>query len=201
MTRIVAVRHGETKWNREGRAQGWAPVGLTERGRNQASETGRWLSEQYNFDRVYSSDLYRARETTELFLDSLGEVPTEFEPAWRERGLGIYQGLTFEKIDSRFPETGITAYDSSTVEEAPECGESLRTVQERVTDRFETIAANRDETVLVVTHGSPLHILLGHVRGLSLTESLKRNQFDNCALAEFEGGTEQTDVVKKINRI
>lgn len=201
MTRIVAVRHGETRWNREGRAQGWAPVELTETGRAQASETGCWLSEQYEFDRVYSSDLCRARETTELILDSLGELPTEFEPAWRERGLGIYQGLTFEEIDSRFPETGVTVHDASTVEETPECGESLRTVQERVTSRFETLADGREETVLVVTHGSPLHILLGHAEGLSLTDSLETSCFDNCALAEFEGGTGQARFVRKVNAI
>lgn len=197
MTRVVAVRHGETAWNREGRAQGWAPVGLTETGRNQASETGRRLSEQYDFERVYSSDLYRARETTELLLDSLGEVPTNFEPAWRERGLGIYQGLTFEEIDSRFAEMGVTVHNSRTVKEAPECGESLRTVQQRVTERFEGIIEGHEETVLIVTHGSPVQILFGHVEGLSLVDSLDRTHLDNCALVEFEGGPEELEVIQK----
>ncbi|MFC7113913.1 histidine phosphatase family protein [Natronoarchaeum sp. GCM10025703] len=35
MGTVVLVRHGETEWNDEQRVQGWAPVGLNERGRVQ----------------------------------------------------------------------------------------------------------------------------------------------------------------------
>ena len=33
MTTLLLARHGETPWNREGRVQGWAATGLTDRGR------------------------------------------------------------------------------------------------------------------------------------------------------------------------
>ena len=31
MTTLLLARHGETGWNREGRVQGWAATGLTDR--------------------------------------------------------------------------------------------------------------------------------------------------------------------------
>lgn len=195
MTRIVAVRHGETDWNREGRMQGWAPVPLNETGREQAKATGRWLDERYQFDRVYGSDLLRTRETADLLGDSIGELPTEFEPAWRERALGLYQGLTREDIEARFPEFGLNEAAYEAIEATPEGGESLRTVEARVTNRFEELANGSDEEILVVTHGGPLCILLGYVKGMSLTESLTDHHLDNCAIAEFEPGGDGMAVV------
>ena len=191
MTRLVAVRHGETDWNREGRMQGWAPVPLNGTGREQATATGRWLAERYEFDRILASDLLRTRETTDLLLETV-DAPVTFESAWRERGVGVYQGLTYGDVESRFPEFGLgeTAYKAT--EAVPEGGESLRAVEKRVTDRFEDLRGG-DETLLVVTHGGPLCILLGHAKGMDLTEALSTHSLNNCAVSEFratENGTE-----------
>lgn len=193
MTRIVAVRHGETDWNREGRMQGWAPVPLNETGREQAAATGRWLAERYEFDRVLASDLRRTRETTELLLESIDASPS-FESAWRERGLGVYQGLTRADIESRYPEFGLreTAYRATDV--VPEGGESLRTVHERVVGRFEDLHGD-DGTTLLVTHGGPLCILLGYAKGHDLTTALSAHHLDNCAASEFRANGAGTTVV------
>ena len=59
-------------------------------------------------------------------------------------------------------------------------GESLRAVQERVVDRFEAVVNGSDEEILVVTHGGPLCILLGHAGGMGLAESLMNHHLDNC---------------------
>jgi len=135
MGHIVAVRHGETDWNREKRMQGWAPVPLNGTGREQAAATGRWLAEEYEFDRVRSSDLLRARETAEILCESVDAEPA-FEPAWRERGMGVYQGLTLSDIESRFPEFGLDEAAYRATEAVPEGGESLREVEERAIEGF-----------------------------------------------------------------
>ena len=195
MTRIVAVRHGETDWNREGRMQGWAPVSLNETGRRQAAETGRWLAERYEFDRVLASDLRRTRETTDVLSESIDAAPT-FESAWRERGLGVYQGLARDTVELRYPEFGLgeTAYEAT--EAVPEGGESLRGVRERVVGRFEDLQGN-DGTTLVVTHGGPLCILLGHAKGQDLTTALSAHHLENCAVAEFRANGDGTTVVRE----
>jgi len=55
---VLLVRHGETPWNRDGRVQGWAPVGLTEAGRERARELGAAIASTYDVDadRVFFVD-------------------------------------------------------------------------------------------------------------------------------------------------
>ena len=60
--RLVLVRHGQTAWNAEGRAQGHADVSLDDVGRTQA-ETMAPVVAAYDPVALVSSDLARARET------------------------------------------------------------------------------------------------------------------------------------------
>lgn len=192
MTRIVAVRHGETDWNQEGRMQGWAPVPLNETGREQAAAVGAWLAEEYEFDHAVSSDLLRTEQTTEILLEANGELPVSFEPAFRERDLGVYQGLSYAAVEERFPTFGLgeTAYRA--IDAVPEGGESFRDVRSRVVRNFESLSTVDAETVLLVTHGGPLCILLGHAKGLDLTESLVSHRPENCSVTEFHVDEEVT---------
>ena len=59
MGRVLLARHGETRWSREGRLQGWAPVRLTDRGRGQAAALGEALAARAP-DRLRTSDRYRS---------------------------------------------------------------------------------------------------------------------------------------------
>ena len=65
--RLVLVRHGQTAWNAEGRAQGHADVGLDDTGRDQAGAMAPVVAETAP-DLLLSSDLARARETA-AYLD------------------------------------------------------------------------------------------------------------------------------------
>jgi len=187
MTRIVAVRHGETDWNRHGRMQGWAPTDLNETGRDQAACVGAWLADAYDIDRAVTSDLLRARRTTALILDHQPfEIPVDHTAEWRERDLGVYQGLRYGDIEDRFPEFGLgeTAYEAARA--VPEGGESFRDMADRVRAGLdEVVASHPDATVLVVTHGGPLHVLLGDAKGMSLSEALASHHQANCAVNEI----------------
>lgn len=59
---IICIRHGETTWNRAELMQGWAPTLLTELGREQATQVGARLVDEYDIDRILSLDLYRTKE-------------------------------------------------------------------------------------------------------------------------------------------
>lgn len=186
MTRVVAVRHGETDWNRNGRMQGWAPTQLNETGREQAREAGRWLADEYDVDHAYVSDLARTEETAELILEAFEpEPPTDFEPHWRERDIGVYQGFRYNEVTDRFPKfsLGEAAYEAAM--EVPDGGESLRDLADRVTERFKQVVDDHDGTLLVVTHGGPLHTILGYVKDLPLHEGLKQHHQNNCAVNEI----------------
>lgn len=198
MTRVVAVRHGETDWNRNGRLQGWAPVPLNDTGREQAAAAGAWLAGEYDVDRVFASDSLRTRQTTEGILESLEDRPVAYERHWRERDLGVYQGLTYADVEERFPRFGLgeSAYEAALA--VPESGESLRDVADRVTDRFtEVVDDHAGETLLVVTHGGPLHLLLGYAKGLSLQDALGTHHQSNCGVNEFRVEGRDVDVVRE----
>jgi Histidine phosphatase superfamily (branch 1) len=60
ITRITAIRHGETAWNVDTRIQGQLDIGLNAKGRWQAERAGAALADE-QIDAVYSSDLWPNR--------------------------------------------------------------------------------------------------------------------------------------------
>ena len=111
MRHLLLVRHGESRWNAEGRIQGQRCPGLSARGHAQAEA----LSEAYrgHLDalgasspdavRVVSSDLQRARETAAPLATALGlEVGTD--PRLRERAFGTWEGRSHAELAVEEPE-------------------------------------------------------------------------------------------------
>lgn len=185
MTTALLVRHGETTWNRNHRIQGWAPTSLTERGREQARTVGAHVAAEYDVDAIRASDLRRTRETARLVAREVGVEPT-FERAWRERSFGVYQGLDYEALFEGHPEFAVEETGYRAVEVRPEGGESLVDVRDRVLAGWKRLLADAgpDDTVLVVSHGGPLYVLLGHLKGLDLVASIAEQSQDNCAVNE-----------------
>lgn len=186
MTTVLVVRHGETAWNREGRIQGWAPTRLTDRGRQQAEAVAALVDREYDVDRIHASDLLRARETVEGIRTRV-DAPVTFDRVWRERDFGIYQGLPYEDVFSRFPEMSLEEDADRAIDAVPDSGESLRQLEERVLGRWTGLLADAAgaETRLVVTHGGPIYVLLGHAKGLDMAPAVLDHTQDNGALNEF----------------
>ena len=68
--KLYFVRHGKTEWNLEGRLQGAkGDSPLLKESIEQVRELGHYLSDTH-FDLVFSSDLPRAKKTTELIMES-----------------------------------------------------------------------------------------------------------------------------------
>ena len=99
-TLLLVARTGETDWNRDHRWQGHSDTPLNETGRApQARERSPTAARPA--DRIYSSDLARARETAEILAARLG-VPVVLDERLRERGFGAWEGLTMDEIEERF---------------------------------------------------------------------------------------------------
>jgi len=186
MTTVVLLRHGETDWNRNRRIQGWAASPLNDRGRDQARAAGRYLAENYEFDRVVASDLRRTRETTAQ-LRSTGPFPEpEFTKGWRERSFGAHEGLSYERVFGEFPEHNASE-GMIGLESTPQRGESLLDARERVMAAWDDVlaTADPDDEVLVVTHGGPIYVLLAAVQGTDLPTALSEFEQRNCAVNEL----------------
>src|SRR5215213_2410221 len=102
---LLLARHGETAWNSEGRWQGHTDIALSPRGREQAvALAGRLQRLGHAVARIRSSDLGRARETAEIVARTLGVTDLGVDPRLRERGFGVFEGLTREECGARYPD-------------------------------------------------------------------------------------------------
>jgi 2,3-bisphosphoglycerate-dependent phosphoglycerate mutase len=96
MKKVVLLRHGESTWNKENRFTGWVDVGLSEKGIQEAIESGRTLlKEGYVFDVAFTSVLKRAIKTLWIALEEMDLMWIPVYRNWRlnERHYGALQGL------------------------------------------------------------------------------------------------------------
>lgn len=100
---IFLLRHGQSTWNVERRVQGHGDPPLTELGRVQAQASALTLK-GLGIGRVIASDLARARETACIVAQFLG-VSVHLDPAWRERDVGCWTGMTRGEIRARWPDS------------------------------------------------------------------------------------------------
>jgi probable phosphoglycerate mutase len=185
MPTVLLARHGETTWNRDGRLQGWAPTPLTDRGHEQARALAAAVDADYDVDRLVASDLRRARQTASYLADRVGCEPT-FESTWRERDFGRYQGLPTERVFEEHDRLSLERAGRDAAEVRPESGESLIDVRERVLSGWERVVAesDADETVAVVCHGGPLHLLVGAATDRDVVSAVLDGEQHNCGLNE-----------------
>jgi probable phosphoglycerate mutase len=156
-TRLIVVRHGETAWNVDTRIQGHLDIPLNATGLWQARQLGDALAGEA-ISAIYTSDLLRARRTAQAVADATGAALVD-EPGLRERAFGSFQGRTFAEVETEHPEQA-RRWRQRDPDYAPDGGESLRVLRERVVDTTHRLAARHPgELVLLVTHGGVLDVL------------------------------------------
>lgn len=166
-TRIIAIRHGETAWNLDTRIQGHLDIPLNDTGRLQARKLGRALADGPPLDAIYTSDLLRAHETAQAVSAATGVAVTT-DTGLRERNFGSFQGRTFAQIEVDLPEQSMRWRKRDPVF-APEGGESLATLRERVVATASRLAAQHaGGHIALVAHGGVLDILYRAATGQDL---------------------------------
>ncbi len=167
---LFLARHGETDWNRANRWQGHTDVALNDVGRAQAAALGARLR-GLGVARVFASDLSRARETAEIVAGLLGAPFLGVDADLRERGFGVFEGLTRVECEARHPEAW-RLYSGD-----PRCPPPGAEPHDRVVARMgaalRRLAAAPDGAddpgpALVVSHGGAIRALLSHERGAPL---------------------------------
>jgi probable phosphoglycerate mutase len=156
-TRLIAVRHGETEWNRQTRIQGHLDIPLNAVGLEQARRVAAALREEA-IDVIYSSDLARARQTAEAVAHVTG-APLTLDAALRERSFGGFEGLSWAEIAARWPEQS-DRWRRRELDFAAEGGETLPAFYARCVGAVERLAsAHPGQTVLIVAHGGVMDCL------------------------------------------
>jgi len=190
MLRIYLVRHGQTAWNRVGRIQGHSDTPLDEVGRRQAHQVAQWLATRLQKPiAVYSSDLQRAFHTAEIIAHAL-RSPLYPESALRERYWGLWEGLTAEEVQQRFPEHHFTYLYDPMMGTPPEA-EPMRAFWERV--RLfgrRLIDQHPSGELVIVGHGGSLRVLLCDALAGD-TQTYRRIRLDNTSISIVERAGER----------
>ena len=156
-TRIIAIRHGETAWNRDTRIQGQLDIGLNETGRWQAKQVAQALAGEA-IRAIYASDLLRAWDTA-ISIATLTGLDVRTVEGLRERGFGVFEGKTFHEIETHWPEQA-QRWRKRDPEFAPDGGESLTALRERIVQTTHALAARHPgEQIVLVAHGGVMDVL------------------------------------------
>jgi 2,3-bisphosphoglycerate-dependent phosphoglycerate mutase len=116
MFKLVLLRHGESTWNKANLYTGWTDVDLSEKGAEEALESGKTLKEEnYGFDVAYTSVLKRAIRTLWIVLDELDQMWIPVFRSWRlnERHYGALQGLNKAETAKQYGEDQVMLWRRS----------------------------------------------------------------------------------------
>ena len=157
VTRILAIRHGETAWNVDTRIQGQLDIPLNDTGRWQAARLAEALAEE-PLHAIYASDLGRAHQTA-LALAQTVDLPVRVDRGLRERSFGIFEGRTFREIENDWPADS-ERWRKRDPAFGPAGGETLSDFYERCIATATRLArAHPGENIALVAHGGVLDCL------------------------------------------
>ena len=156
---IYLVRHGQTQFNVEGRAQGWSDSPLTKTGIFQALQLKEWFAALgITFSSAYCSDLQRAASTMQLIAEPSARL---YQSAGlREVSFGSLDGQKREVLAQYDHEVRVREFGAEPYEDA-----IVRALQ-----TLYWIASNEpDENTLAVSHSA---VLVGVYSVLEKADSL-----------------------------
>jgi len=192
---IYFARHGKTLFNTFDRVQGWADTPLTEEGIRIARYLGEGLKD-IHFDRYYSSDAGRQRETMAVITQQMGVTDYRLNelPGLREAFFGGFEG-GFNKDMAQAGAKALGLADSAALFSAMKAGslsveesqnalakadpkglaENYAQVKTRTQQALATIVkqaqAQGDKNVLAISSGTSMQIMIS-----DLTPSPQRNK-------------------------
>jgi probable phosphoglycerate mutase len=188
---LLLIRHGQTAYNAEGRAQGWLDTPLTPLGYRQAEATAAQLAGR-PIAALYSSPLHRAMATALAIGAPHGLVPRPVTDL-KEVHTGALSGRTWAEAAAVFPEA-VAAY--RTAEEANPHPrhrelipgwEPITVFLSRIWSAMSGIAAAHPrQTVAVVCHGGVLNAFLTHAMTGAGLERPWMYHHDNVAVSELD---------------
>ena len=157
-TRLLLVRHGVTAYSVQHRFAGRSDLELTPDGEQQARLAAGRIARLGPVDAVICSPLRRTRQTAQQIADRLG-LPVAVEDGMVEADFGDWDGYTYDEVHQRWPEALARWLADPAV--APPSGESFEAVTRRVRRaRDRILAGHAGKTVVVVSHVSPIKILV-----------------------------------------
>jgi len=181
----LILRHGETAYQKEKILYDWPAISsfpLTENGKKKIKKLAEKLKKE-KLDLIYSSDALRARQTAEIMAKEL-KLQINFDPRLRDINLGVYKWRKKDEFLKDFP-VSLERFK----QKIPK-GENWPDVKKRVIDFIKDVDGKHNgKRILIVSHGDPLWLLEGVVKGLEngeLLEERKKNFIKIGQIREFD---------------
>jgi probable phosphoglycerate mutase len=195
-TTTLLLRHGETALSGERRFAGRGDIPLTATGREQAAAAAARLAARGGLDLIVTSPLKRTQQTAGAVAAATG-VPLVVGDAWAETDFGDWEGLTHSEAARGWPEQMAAWLNDASA--APPRGESLAATSDRVLAALDSLLASQaGATVLVVSHVTPIKILLLRAL-LAPPAALRRMQLDVACLGQIDWYAGGVGVVRALN--
>ncbi|MBD1844356.1 histidine phosphatase family protein [Cyanobacteria bacterium FACHB-63] len=205
-TRVILVRHGESSYNVEKRAQGHCDLStLTEKGEKMATQVATALKD-LKFDAIYCSPLQRAKRTAEIVLAGFDNPPPlQTTDDLKEINIQIWEGLLFTEIAEKYPEMYAHWHSEPHKVRMPlPDGTELVPVLDlyEQAERFwrSIIPQHPNQTILIVAHSGINRALINTAIGLQPAE-YQRFHISNCGISvlNFSGELGEQVQIESLN--
>jgi probable phosphoglycerate mutase len=182
--KVHLIRHGETNWNRERRAQGQQESVLTETGRTQAQALTKTLRD-LDIQEVFCSSSVRTRETAAIAFAER-QLPTTYCDLLREIHMGPWEGRLYDELRHDYPEQH-HAFWNKPDDFMLEGAETFAQVQGRAIARLNRIIGeSQSGNIAIVSHGLLIKTILSYVEQRPLARVWEPPAMHNCALSTIE---------------
>jgi ribonuclease H / adenosylcobalamin/alpha-ribazole phosphatase len=195
-TLTILLRHGDTRLSPEHRFSGLSDEPLSADGTRQVKAAARRLASGAHIDAIISSPLPRAAATAAIVAGELALIAATDDDL-RETDFGKWEGLTIAEIQNWWP--GAVAAWQHDPQQAPPGGESFADTACRVNRACERIVQeHRGQTVLVVSHITPIKIMLCRALGAPLL-TMYRLYLGSACINEIQWHGHEFAAVRKVN--
>ena len=147
------------------------PCVLIEEGIEEAKKAGEILKEK-NIEHIYCSDILRTRQTAKIVSDIIGFDSEKiiYDTRLRDINWGIFAGKHKDEAWAYYNNDKMRKFDEITPEGETwnECRERMKEVLKEIEDSFE------NKNILLVSHGDPLWLLEGLIKGKTNEELVEK---------------------------
>jgi 2,3-bisphosphoglycerate-dependent phosphoglycerate mutase len=152
---LLIIRHGQSEADILKVIEGRADFGLTELGHKQAEAMAKWVKEHYSINKIFSSPLKRAKQTSEYISTIIG-IGVQFDDDLMEWKNGLIAGLTQKEADEKYPEPKVKYPHTRIYEQESQIDFRLRaeTILSKIINEN-----SDDETIAVISHGGMINML------------------------------------------
>ena len=179
--RFYFLRHPETRANERSLIYGWGNYDYTEKGEEMFREILPRMDD-YDFDRIYTSPLDRARKLAEA-IGARRDKPVIVEERLKEMHYGILEGMPYPEAVEKYPEVLDRLFGDLEHFTVPE-GESIDNVTARVGEFLDEIKED-EGAVLLITHSMLTHTALSWLLDLPRND-MWHFKIDPCMLIRVD---------------